>query len=515
MANKNTKNQINISKGVKDSEGASSAVSAKDGIRAPIVTVMGHVDHGKTSILDAIRKTNVQEKEYGGITQHIGAYQITHNDFPITFIDTPGHAAFTQMRARGGKAADIVVLVVAADDGVQEQTKEAISHAKAANVPIIVAINKMDKAGADTKNVKQGLAQENVMVEDWGGDIVVVETSATKSEGLNDLLDAIVALAEITEVKGSKENELEAMIIESKVDSKRGVVVSAIVRNGILKVGSSVVASGLDAKIKLMMSDAGESLKEAAPTMPVEMLGFKKTPQVGDLIVEKGSELTELAVDEDRVEIVGQDTKRTVGIVVRADTQGTLEAVKASLAKLVTENIEADYALKFLLGATGSPTESDVLLASSSNGLIVGFNVKIPTVVKDFAKTKSVVVKSYPTIYDLIDEVKEVLEGAAFEEESKIKGRAQVLKTFKLPSGDVIAGCIVLAGTIKKGNRVAIYDKNPADITDLDEPLYIGKIKKLKKKKEDIDVAGKDTECGILLKPQFNDLDKDLYVEIL
>lgn len=485
------------------------------GIRAPIVTVMGHVDHGKTSILDAIRETNVQGKEHGGITQHIGAYQIEHNGYPITFIDTPGHAAFTQMRARGGKAADIVVLVVSVRDGVQPQTQEAISHANAAGAPIIVAINKMDVGGADPDKVKQELAQEGVMVEDWGGEVVAVETSATKGTGLEDLLDAIVALAEVSEIKGSPENELEATIIESRRDSKKGVVVSVIVRNGTLRVGDAAVASGYEAKIKSMMNDRGEIVKEAIPTDVMEILGFKELPHVGDLIVEKGSELVELAADEDRVEIVGQSTKKTIGVIIRADTQGTLEAVKGSLAKLVTENVNADYSLKFLLEATGSPTESDVFLASSANGLIVGFNVKVPSAVEDIAKNKGVPVKTYQTIYDLIDEVKDVLEGTAFEEESKIKGRALVLKTFKLPSGDVVAGCKVLAGALKVKKRVAIYDKNPADLTDEDEPLYIGVIKKLKSKKEEISTAGKDTECGVLLKPQYENIDSDLYIEVI
>ncbi len=487
----------------------------QNGIRPPIVTVMGHVDHGKTSILDAIRKTNVQGKEYGGITQHIGAYQIDHKGNLITFIDTPGHAAFTQMRARGGKAADIVVLVVAANDGVQPQTKEAISHAKAAGAPIIIAINKMDTAGADPTKVMQGLAQESVLTEEWGGDVIAVETSAVDGTGLDDLLDAIVAQAEIMEIKGDEDKELEATIIESRKDTQRGVVVTAIVRNGTLSIGDEIIASGKDAKIKSLRDDKGNPVKTAGISDPVEILGFKENPQIGDTIVQKGSELAELAVDEDRVEIVGQDTKKTVGIIIRADTQGTLEAVKASLANLVTENVSADYSLKFLLEGTGGPTESDVLLASSASGLIVGFNVKIPNAVKDLAIAKKVPVRSYPTIYDLIDEVEAILEGTAFEEESKIKGRAEILKTFKLPSGDVIAGAMVTAGALKVDRRISIYDKDPADVTELDTPLYTGKIKKLKKKKDDVDIVGKDVECGFLLKPTFAGLDRGQYIEVL
>ncbi len=482
--------------------------------RAPIVTVMGHVDHGKTSILDAIRKTNVQAKEYGGITQHIGAYQIVHKGQPVTFIDTPGHAAFTAMRARGGRAADIVVLVVAADDGVQPQTKEAISHARAAGAPIIVAINKVDRASADPMKAKQALAQENVLVEDWGGDVIAVETSATKGTGLDKLLDSIIVLAEMLGIQGNPENELEAMIIESRKDSKKGVVVSAIVRSGTVSVGQEVSASGFNAKIKSIMDDKGNLLKSAGPSTPVEILGFSEVPHIGDLIVEKGSELAALSADDSRVEIVGQNTKKTIGIVIRADTQGTLEAVKASLAKLVTENVNADYSLKFLLEGTGSPTDSDVLLASSAKGLIVGFDVKIPSNVEELAREKKVPVKTYKTIYALIDEVKDVLEGAAFEEEAKIKGRAKVLKTFKLPSGDIIAGCLVLAGAIKDTSRVSIYAIDPANLTPNDIPLYTGSIRKLKKQKDEVSVVGKDNECGILLKPQFDNIAAGMFVEV-
>jgi len=380
---------------------------------------------------------------------------------------------------------------------------------------MIVAINKMDTAGANPKNVKQGLSQEGVMVEDWGGDVVAVEVSAKKKTGLKDLLDSILALAEISEIKGDLNSELEALIIESRIDKKMGVVVSAIVRNGTLKTSDEISASGIDAKVKSLSDENGKRISETQLSQPVEILGFKEGPQIGDLIVEKGSELAELAVDEDRVDIVGKNTKRTVGIIIRADTQGTLEAVKASLASLVTENVDADYSLEFLLESTGSPTESDIFLASSSNGMIVGFNVKISPAILELAKDKGVTLKSYPTIYDLIDEVKEALEGKSFDDEAKIKGRAEILKKFKLPSGDVVAGCIVMAGALKIGDRVAIYDKNPADLEEDDEPLFVGKIKKLKKKKEDIKMAGKDTECGVLFKPQYDDLKSGLFLEIL
>lgn len=490
---------------------------SKDIKRPPIITVMGHVDHGKTSILDVIRKTNVQAGEHGGITQHIGAYQITHKSQKITFIDTPGHAAFSQMRARGGRAADIVVLVVAAGDGVKPQTKEAIKHAKAADVPMIVAINKMDVSGADPQKVKRELAQENVLTEDWGGDVVAVEVSAKTGAGLDNLLEAILAVAELLDLQADPDGELEALIIESRLDDKRGGIVSAIVKNGILKVGGKITASGIEAKVRFMMDDKGRTLKEATPSTPVEILGFKKPPHIGDSILEEGSELSVLAEDTNKVEIIGPDTKKTVPIIIKADTQGTLEAIKASLSELVTASVGATFSLKFLLTATGNINDSNVLLASASNALIVGFGVKYPSTIEDLAESLGVKVKVYNTIYELIDDIKDTLEGTAATEEAKIKGRAKIIKTFKLESGDVIAGCQVLAGAIKDTSRLAIYDKDPADLTEeeKEEPLYIGKIKKLKKGKDDTKLVGKDNECGLLLKPKFEDIKADLWIEVL
>lgn len=483
--------------------------------RAPIVAVMGHVDHGKTSILDAIRHTNVQEGEHGGITQHIGAYKITHNNKEITFIDTPGHEAFTQMRARGGKAADIVVLVVAADEGVKPQTKEALSHAKAAGANIIVAINKVDLPGADVEKTKQQLAQENILVEDWGGQVVSVEVSAKTKENLGELLDAILAVSELLELKYDDKAELEAMIIESKKDRKRGTIVSCIVRSGTLKHGEKITASGYDAKVKSMTDDKGKKVKSAGPGTPVEIMGFKEPPQIGDLIVEEGSELVELTMDTSREEIIGPETKRVVAIVIRADTQGTLEAVKSSLANLVTSTAGLTFSIKFLLTATGDVTSSDVMLAQSGDGIVLGFNVRIPASVKELAKDLGVIVKSYRTIYDLVDEVVDLLEGTAETEEQKIKGRAKILKLFKLPSGDRIIGCKVEVGNLKLKNRVGFYDKHPADLEENDEPLFTSRIKKLKIGRDEADIVRKNQECGVLTKPQYEDVQKDMWMEVL
>lgn len=484
-------------------------------LRPPIVTIMGHVDHGKTSILDYIRKTNIQQREHGGITQHIGAYQVSHKSKLITFIDTPGHAAFSQMRARGGKAADIVIIVVAADESIKQQTKEAIMHAKSSNTQIIVAINKIDKSGADIQKVKQDLANESILVEDWGGNTVCVEVSAKTGQGIPELLDAIVAVSELMELISSPQSELEAVIIEAKLDKQKGPVVSAIIKNGTISISQEVSASGIDAKIKSLMDDKGKMLKKAGPSTPLEILGFKKVPNVGDLIVEKGSDLAQLAIDEDRVEIVGKNTKKTVGVILKADTQGTLEAVKASLANLVTESVDADYSIKFIRTSTGNINDSDILLASNTKSVVVGFNIILGGSIKDLAEELGVSVKTYKTIYDLTDEIKELLEGTASKEELKIKGRGQVLKVFKLPSGDLIAGCKVVAGAFKEDSKVQIFDKNPSEITQFDTPIYTGVIKKLKKGKEDVAVIGKNTECGVLLKPQFEEIQKDYWIEVI
>jgi translation initiation factor IF-2 len=475
---------------------------------------MGHVDHGKTSILDAIRKTNVTAKEHGGITQHVGAYQIKFKDKKITFIDTPGHEAFSQMRSRGGKVADIVILVVAADSGVQAQTKEAIFHAKASGGQIIVAINKIDLPSADSQKVKQQLATENILVEDWGGDIPVCEVSAKTGLGLDNLLDTILLISEIQENNADSNGELEAMIIEGKLDKKRGVVVHAIVKNGSLKIGNEVYASGKIAKIRSLTNDKGENLKEALPGDPVEILGFKDLPSVGDTIVTKGSDLVELSESGDKVEIIGQETKKTLNLILKADTYGTLEAIKASLANLITSNVNADYSIKFLVTQAGEITDSDVLLAHSTNALIVGFNLKVAPSVLDLAEAKKVTIKIYKTIYELIENVTDTLEGRAFSDEQKIKGRAEVLKIFKLPSGDLVLGSKVLAGALKENSRIAIYDRNPSDVTEDDKPLYVGSVKKLKRGKDEVKVVGKDVECGVLLKPDFEEAKAGYFIEV-
>ena len=482
--------------------------------RPPIVSVMGHVDHGKTSLLDAIRKTNVADKEYAGITQHIGAYQVSYNGTLLTFIDTPGHEAFSSMRSRGGKVADIVVLVVAGTEGVMPQTKEAIAHAKAGGAKIIVAINKSDLEGFDAQKTKQQLAQENVLAEDWGGDVMCTECSAKSGINVNCLLDSIVTLAQVMELKTDPAGEIEAVIIESRLDSKRGAVVTAIIKNGTLKIGAEISAGGKQAKVRSINNFSGESLKEAGPGMPVELSGFKDAPSVGDTIVEKGSVLESLTEEENRVEIVGKNTKKKVSVVIRSDTLGTLEAVKASLAKMAVESPIANFSLEFLASGTGDIAHGDVLLAGSAGGVVIGFGVKATASVLDLAENHGVKVEMFKTIYDLIDFMEKLLSGAVITEENKVKGRAEILKLFKLESGDVIVGCKVIAGILKEDSKIAIYDKNTNDLNKEDVPVYVGTIKKIKEGKNDVPLAGKGKECGLLLKPQFANAQPGYYIEV-
>ena len=482
--------------------------------RPPIVSVMGHVDHGKTSLLDAIRKTNVAGKEYAGITQHIGAYQVTYNDTLLTFIDTPGHAAFSAMRARGGKVADIVVLVVAGTEGVMPQTKEAIFHAKAGGAKIIVAINKSDLEGFDAQKTKQQLAQENVLAEDWGGDVICTECSAKSGVNLDCLLDSIVTLAQMLDLKADPAGEIEALIIESRLDSKRGAVVTAVIKDGTLKVGQEISAGKKYAKVRSITDFTGKPLKEATPGTPVEILGFKDTPSVGDTIVQKGSVLESLTENENRVEIVGKNTKKKVSVILRSDTLGTLEAVKASLAKMAVESPVANFSLEFLFTGTGDVAHGDVLLASSAGGVVIGFGVRATASVLDLAENHGVKVEMFQTIYELIDFMENLLSGAASIEEAKVKGRAEILKLFKLESGNIILGCKIIAGILKEDSKIAIYDKNPNDLKKEDLPMYVGSIKKIKEGKEDAPLAGKGKECGLLLKPQFANAQPGYYIEV-
>lgn len=460
--------------------------------RPPVVVIMGHVDHGKTSLLDAIRETKVAEHEHGGITQHIGAYQAQG----ITFIDTPGHAAFTEMRARGGKIADIVVLVVAANDGVMPQTKEAIAHAKAASVPIIVAINKIDLPEADPENVKKQLSEEGVFVEGWGGDVVCAEVSAKTKKGLDHLLEMIKLVAEMQELKSEPAAPFEGVVVESRLDTRRGVLATILVRKGTLRKGDTVFVGLISGKIKAMLDFQGKTVEEASPSMPVEVLGFPEVLRVGEVVSlvksEKVAEKETASLVDFQKEAPKEGVK-VLNLILKADVTGSLEAIEGALLKLETEGAQ----VLILHAATGEVSDSDVLLASASKAVVLAFNVHI--ISKDIAflaKDKKVEIRPYTIIYELLEDIEKALKGILVEEPKKdLRGKAQVLKLFPLPSGDVVVGCMVVSGRLKVGDKVKIRR------VDVEVPIAEAEIDKMKQKKEFIEVTGEGLECGLLLKP--------------
>jgi translation initiation factor IF-2 len=500
-------------------------------LRPPIVTIMGHVDHGKTSILDAIREdyavgavavtsqsTKLLKKitagESGGITQHIGAYTVEKDGRRLTFIDTPGHEAFTQMRARGGKAADVVILVVAADDGVMPQTKEAIMHAKAANVPIIVALNKSDLPGANPMRVKQQLAENGIAVEGFGGDIVTVETSATKKTGIAELLDVILLITDLNQsaLEASAEGQLNAVVIESKHHPKKGVIVSVVVKNGTMKLRDEVTVSGIITKVKSLTDSMGNLVNSATLGDAVEILGFPEVPSVGDTVYRVGEthegEIVEEAVIEDATLLSteeGSNVKK-LNMVIRADTAGTQEAIVASLMKLQLEDARPNI----LFAGTGDVKESDILLASTGRAIVVAFKVGVPASVTDLAKQKKVIVRDHEIIYKLIEEVQGALEGVVEIEEAKIKGKGLVIQTFVLPkSNTTIAGTLIIAGKFRKNQRVGLFRG------DKDVPVQVSRIKSIHVGPKEVEVANKGQECGLLFKPAIADIKLDDEIEVL
>ncbi len=484
--------------------------------RPPIVTLMGHVDHGKTSLLDAIRETQLTAKEAGGITQHTAAYTVEKDGQKITFIDTPGHEAFTEMRARGGKAADIVILVVAADDGVMPQTKEAIMHAKVANVPIIVAINKIDLANADVNKVKRQLSENDILVEGYGGDIVTVEVSALTKKGIDELLDVINLTAEMNKemLEADANGKLEALIIESIKNSKKGILANAIVKNGTLRVRDDIVTENQEARIKSITDSFGKSLKEAIPGDAVEILGFSEMPHVGDIIMRKSEvDLEKLKKQSDQAEKIQEqtenspETKKVLNIIIRADTTGTQEALISSIKKI---NVE-DAMPKVVFAGTGDIKESDVLLAQSSKAIIFAFNVKASKSMKELALSKKVLIREHTIIYHLLEEIEEALEGVLEIEESKIRGRGLVIEKFTLPKSQMLViGVLVEAGSFKVRDRIGIYrDEN------MDVPVHASKIRSLHIGPKEVEKATKGEEVGILLKPQIDDIQLDDIIEVL
>jgi translation initiation factor IF-2 len=484
--------------------------------RAPVVTVMGHVDHGKTSLLDALRETDVVSGEAGGITQHIGAYQVTmQSGKKITFIDTPGHAAFSEMRARGANATDIVVLVVAADDGIMEQTIEAINHAKAANVPMVVAINKMDKPDANSSRVRQELLQHGILLEEFGGEVMAVDVSAKKRMNLEKLEEVILLQAEVLELKANPNRSAQGVIIEAKIDKGRGTIATVLVQRGTLKMGDIFVAGQEWGRVKALVNDHAHKIHTAIPSMPVEVLGFNGVPAAGDefFVVEseqKAREITEYRQRRHREKQVIVKTKggmesimsriangeiRELPLVIKADVQGSLEAITASLEKLGNEEVST----RILHGAVGGINESDVTLAKASGGIIIGFNVRANPQARDLARRDGVEIRYYSIIYDVIDEARGLLSGLlAPTLREKYQGTAEIRNVFMISKvGGKVAGCYVTEGTVKRGAKVRLLRDSVV--------VHEGNLKSLKRFKDEVKEVKEAFECGMVFE-NFEDI---------
>ena len=479
--------------------------------RPPIVTVMGHVDHGKTTLLDTIRKTDVAAKEKGGITQHIGAYKIKlSNGKEITFLDTPGHEAFTTLRARGSKVADIAVLVVAADDGVKPQTLEAIDHAKNAGLPIIVAINKIDKPGADPERVKRELSQYGLIPEEWGGDTIFVPVSAKTGQNIEELLENILLVAEILDLKANPNRPAVGTVIESKLDPQRGPVATVLIQTGTLKVGDYFVAGYTWGRVRAMFDERGNRVEEAGPGTPVEILGFNDVPQAGDKFVVKPSEKEARQLAEERKEKLKEEMLarkgrlhlenlkdvKEVNIILKADVQGSLEALKKSIEDL-NEKFE-DVSINIIHSGIGAINESDVMLAAASNAIIIGFNVRPDASARKVAEEEDVDIKIYGIIYDVIEDLEKALKGMLEPVEKEVLlGTCEVKEIFRVKGVGTVAGCIVTEGVIRRNAKARLVRDGIV--------IYDGEINSLKRFKEDVKEVSKGYECGLTLK-DFNDI---------
>ena len=482
--------------------------------RPPVVTVMGHVDHGKTSLLDAIRSASVAEREAGGITQHIGAYHVDHDGHRTVFIDTPGHEAFTRMRARGAKVTDIVILVVAADDGVMPQTVEAIDHARAAEVPIIVAINKIDRPDSNPDRVKQQLADRDLLAEDWGGNVVMVPVSAQTHEGIELLLEMITLVADLQDLKANPARPAIGTVLEAKLDRGRGPVATVVVRNGSLKVGDHFICGAVFGRVRAMFDDRGDAIKEAGPSMPVEVLGLDTLPDVGDsyqvvtdtvkakqivlyreakardLAMAKGARLS---LDKLHEQLREGETKE-LNVILKADVGGSAEVVADTLQKLATDKV----GVRIILSGVGAVTESDVLLAAASNAVIVGFNVRPERSAVHLAEQEKIDIRLHTIIYELTDEIKKAMTGLlepVFKE--SFKGRAEVREVFRITKVGSVAGCQVQEGAIARTSQVRLLRDNVV--------VHTGKIASLKRFKDDASEVKTGYECGIGLEG-FNDI---------
>ena len=482
--------------------------------RSPVVVVMGHVDHGKTSLLDAIRNTNVTEGEFGGITQHIGAYRVRVNDKKITFLDTPGHEAFTAMRARGALVTDIAILVVAADDGIMPQTVEAINHAKAANVSIIVAINKIDKEGANPERVKQELTEHGLVPEEWGGDTICVPISAKQNQNIDTLLDMVLLVAEMKELKANPDRPAKGTVIEAQLDKGRGVVASILVQNGTLNVGDIMVAGTAVGRVRAMMDDKGKPVKKAKPSIPVEILGLSEVPEGGDTFYvvsdeRKAREVVEArkfkakqeaqnakkAVSLDNLfEHIEEGKMKTLDIIVKADVQGSVEAVRQSLERIANEEVKVNV----IHGAVGAVTESDVMLASASNAIIVGFNVRPTPGAVISAEDNDIDIRLYRVIYDAIEDIEAAMKGMlAPKFRESVTGHIEIRTTFKVSGVGTIGGAYVTDGKVNRNSKVRVVRDGIV--------IHEGELGSLKRFKDDVKEVASGYECGVSI-DKFNDI---------
>ena len=514
----------------KEEQTAESALIAEDTpddeasliTRPPVVTIMGHVDHGKTSLLDAIRETKVQQGEAGGITQHIGAYTISIKEKSITFLDTPGHAAFTAMRARGAQATDIAILVVAADDGVMPQTIEAINHAKSAKVPVIVAINKIDKVGANVERIKQELTEYGLVSEEWGGDTIMVPVSALTKEGLDQLLEMILLVADVAELKANPDRMAKGTIIEARLDKGRGPVATVLVQNGTLRVQDTIVAGTAYGRVRAMLDDSGNAVTEAGPSMPVEVIGFSEVPEAGDIInaveqdrlskqvaeerkdklkAEKLKSMAKVSLD-DLFSKIAEGEIKDLNLVVKADVQGSVEALRQSLEKLSNEEVR----VRVIHGGVGAISETDVLLASASNAIIIGFNVRPDANVSAAAERENVDIRTYRIIYNAIEDVEKAMKGLlAPEFKENVIGHVEVRQTFKASGVGTIAGSYVTDGKIARNASVRLLRDGVV--------AFEGQLSSLKRFKDDAKEVQAGYECGLTLE-NFNDIKEGDILEV-
>jgi len=489
--------------------------------RPPVVTVMGHVDHGKTSLLDAYRDSNVADREAGGITQHIGAHQVEINKRKITFLDTPGHEAFTLMRARGAQATDIVVLVVAADDGVKPQTQEAIDHAKAAGVPIVIAINKVDKDNAQPDRVKQQLADREILIEEYGGDVVCCEVSAKKRTGLEELLELILLTAEVHEFKANPNKAAAGVVLEARRDRARGVLATVLVQSGTLKAGDTFIAGSVYGKVRAMSDDHNRRIKQVGPSTPVEVMGFADEPSAGDIFQAvpdeaKARQIASFRSEKAKAEKLKASARRTLEslsagiaagavkdltVLIKADVQGSIEALRKSLSDLPDDKVK----INVQHASIGSISQADVIFAAASKAIIVGFNIRPDRTVAELARQEGVDIRSYTVIYDMIDEIKQAMVGLlepTFKE--KVLGQAQVRQLFKVPKAGVIAGCFVTDGKVTRKAEVRLLRDNVV--------IHTGKVGSLRRFKDDASEVKQGYECGIGI-DGYNDLKDDDIIE--